>query len=198
MQEPNVPTSSPKSVDRDRASSERLGGAGQVGMFAEPTAVAGRSFPVAAVALAVVAVLVLVASLAFFGRHRAAANAAAGQASAAYAANVRLGGLEMSESTSLSGGKVTYVDGKITNAGTATVTGVTVAVSFPSDNGQAQVETVPVYLIRMRQPEIDTEPMSAEPLAAGATKEFRLIFEDIKPDWNQQTPAIRVVGVAPQ
>ena len=166
-------------------------------MFAEPTAAAGRSFPTAAVALAAVSVLVLLAALVVLGRHKAATRPDQGRVAAGYGSNVRLGDVEMSESTNLAGGKETYVDGKITNAGPATVTAVTVEVAFASDNGGApQRETVPVDLIRMRQPEIDTEPVSAEPIAPGATKEFRLIFDDIKPEWNQQPPEIRVTAVS--
>ena len=188
MPEPTSPTSSPEPSHRDRAG----GGA----MFTEPTAAGGRSFPAAAVALAAVSVLVLLVALVILGRHKSAAPSA-GQVAAGYGSNVRLGGVEMSESTNLAGGKETYVDGKITNAGTATVTAVTVEVAFaPDTGGEPQRETVPVNLIRMRQPELDTEPVSAEPLAPGATKEFRLIFDDIKPEWNQQPPEIRVTSVS--
>ena len=166
-------------------------------MFAEPTAGEGRSFPTVPVALAAVAVLILLISLVILGRHKAASEPDEGQVAAGYAANVRLGDVEMSESTNLAGGKETYVDGKITNAGTATVTAVTVEVAFtPDTGGPPQQETVPVNLIRMRQPELDTEPVSAEPIAPGATKEFRLIFDDIKPEWNQQPPEIRVTSVS--
>lgn len=166
-------------------------------MFAEPGAAAGKSFPTAAVGLAVVAVLILLAALIFLGRHKAGAPGTDGAAamSAAYAGNVKLDGVEMSESTNMAGSKDTYLDGKITNSGPSTVTAVRVTVAFASDGGGSQTETVPVNLIRMRQPEVDTEPVSAEPIAPGATKEFRLIFDDIKPEWNQQTPEIRVTGV---
>ena len=167
-------------------------------MFAEPGAAAGRSFPTAAVGLAAVSVLILLVALIILGRRKTGAPGVAGAAtmSAAYAPNVKLDGVEMSESTNIAGGKETYLDGKITNAGTSTVTGVRVTVTFAADGGGAQTETVPVNLIRMRQPELDTEPVSAEPMAPGATKEFRLIFDDIKPEWNQQLPEIRVTGVA--
>jgi len=117
-------------------------------------------------------------------------------ASAAYAANLELTNEQMSESTSLSGGKSTYIDGHIANKGAATVTGVTVQVSFANDVAMPpQVETLPLTLIRMREPYIDTEPVSAAPLGPGAEADFRLIFEDIHDNWNQQTPAVRVVGV---
>ncbi len=167
-------------------------------MFREPGAAAERSFPTAAVAIAGVAVLILLALFVAIGRRGPAGSSANPDAAgAAYASHVKLSDVEMSESTSFSGGKETYLDGKVTNAGPATVTGVRVQVTFAADGGGVpQVETVPVNLIRMRQPEIDTEPVSAEPLTPGATKEFRLIFDDVKPEWNQQVPEIRVIGVA--
>lgn len=169
-------------------------------MFSEPTAAAGRSFPAMPVVLAAVAVILgLLVALGALKRHQngsaASLGAGAGQVSAAYAPNLHLAGIEMSESTSFSGGKETYLDGKVSNSGSATVTGATAQVTFASDGGTPQVETVPVNLIRMRQPYVDTAPISAAPIAPGATAEFRLIFDDVKPEWNQQVPEIRVTGV---
>jgi hypothetical protein len=48
----------------------------------------------------------------------------------AYAASLPISGLAMSESSNLAGGKVTYLDGHITNTGARTVTGITVQVLF--------------------------------------------------------------------
>ena len=62
----------------------------------------------------------------------------------------------MSESSNLAGGKVTYLDGHITNTGTRTVTGITVQVLFRTFAHEvAQNETQPLKLIRMREPYID-------------------------------------------
>jgi len=167
-------------------------------MFAEPPA-ADKSFPTVPVAIAAVVVLVLIAVLVFLGRRHGAANPGAPdtlQPVAAYAPNLKLSGLAMSESTSFSGGKSTFIDGRVSNTGPSTVTGITVQVLFASDAGGApQLETVPLNLIRTRQPYVDTEPVSAEPLSPGAGAEFRLIFEGIRPEWNQQVPEIHIVGV---
>ena len=174
----------------------RTGGGG---MFAEPTAPVERDFPTVPVGIAVIAVLVIMAVLVFVGkRHSGAAGAPDTlRPLAEYARNLKLSGLEMSESTSFSGGKSTFVDGHVINAGPATVTAITVQVLFASDAGGApQLETVPVNLVRTRQPYVDTEPVSAAPLAPGAGADFRLIFEGIKPEWNQQMPEIHVVDVA--
>jgi hypothetical protein len=48
----------------------------------------------------------------------------------------------------------------------------------------------------MREPYVDTQPVSASPLAPGAEGDFRLTFEDVSDNWNQQMPRIRVTQVA--
>ena len=59
-----------------------------------------------------------------------------------------------------------------------------------------QVETTPLNLIRTHEPYIDTQPIADAPLAPGDEREFRLIFEDIQSNWNQQLPEIHVVKVS--
>ena len=114
-----------------------------------------------------------------------------------YAATLTFSDVQMSESTSLSGGKSTYIDGHVKNAGTKTVTGATVQVLFANDMAlPPQVETLPVALIRTHETYVDTQPISDAPLAPGDEKEFRLIFEDVATNWNQQLPEIRVVKVS--
>jgi hypothetical protein len=116
------------------------------------------------------------------------------QAPAPYAANLGLSQLAMSESTSLSGGKSTYIDGHIHNTGNETVTGATLQVVFANDQAMpAQIETVPLSLIRTREPYVDTQPVSAAPLKPGDEREFRLIFESIPQNWNTQMPEIRII-----
>ena len=167
-------------------------------LFQEPVR-ESRGFSGAAVAVAAAAVLVIAAALITIGRRHTAASGApdALRPLAAYAASLHFSGLALSESTSFSGGKSTFIDGHVTNAGPATVTGITVQLLFASENGGApQLETGPVTLVRTRQPYVDTQPVSAAPLAPGAGSDFRLIFEGIRPEWNQQTPEIHVVAVA--
>jgi hypothetical protein len=114
----------------------------------------------------------------------------------AYAASLPLTDLAMSESANLSGGKVTYIDGHIANLGNRTVTGVTVQVLFRNFAHEvAQNETQPLKLIRMREPYIDVEPVSAAPLKPGSTRDFRLIFDAVSPDWDGAYPELRVIHV---
>lgn len=152
--------------------------------------------PVAAAISVAVIVLLLVVLLG----HRTsspATSAAAGPAPAdPYANKLELTDIQMSESSNFAGGKVTYLDGHITNRGDKTVTAVSVQVTFNNDIGELpQRMTVPMNLIRAHQPYIDTEHISVSPLVPGATKEFRLIFEGITPIWNQQMPQGQVVHV---
>jgi hypothetical protein len=114
----------------------------------------------------------------------------------AYAASLPITNLAMSESANLAGGKVTYIDGHIANQGNRIVTGITVQILFHTFAHEvAQNETQPLKLIRMREPYVDLEPVSAAPLAPGASQDFRLIFDAVSPDWDGNYPEIRVLHV---
>ena len=113
-----------------------------------------------------------------------------------YTRNLTFSQLAMSQSTSISGGTSTFIDGHVRNSGNRTLTGVTVQVLFGNDEGMApQVETLPLSLIRAHEPYVDTEPLSVAPLKPGDEKEFRLIFERIPENWNQMLPELHVVKV---
>ena len=113
-----------------------------------------------------------------------------------YAGSLPFTNLAMSESANLAGGKVTYLDGHIANQGTRTVTGVSVQVLFRNYAHEvAQNETQPLKLIRMRDPYIDVEPVSAAPLKPGGEQDFRLIFDAVSPDWDGAYPELRVIHV---
>lgn len=113
-----------------------------------------------------------------------------------YAASLPISQLAMSESANLAGGKVTYLDGHIANTGPRIVTGVTVQVLFRDPAHEvAQNETQPLKLIRMREPYIDVEPVSAAPLKPGDQRDFRLIFDTVAQDWDGAYPEVRIVHV---
>ena len=164
-------------------------------MFTDP--VPKRGFPAAAVAIAAVAVAILIIFFVFMGKRGAPTPPPNTLLPvAAYASNLPLTNLQMSDSTSMSGGKQTYIEGHIANHGPKTVTGVTVQVVFSNDVSMPpQIETGPLSLIYMRQPYVDTHLISASPLAPGAEGDFRLIFDDISDNWNQQLPKIRITAV---
>jgi hypothetical protein len=113
-----------------------------------------------------------------------------------YAGSLQLTHMTMSESGNLAGGKVTYLDGHIANQGTRTVTAVTVQALFRDFAHEvAQNETLPLKLIRVREPYIDVEPVSAAPLRPGGEQDFRLIFDRVSPDWDGAYPEIRILHV---
>jgi hypothetical protein len=139
---------------------------------------------------------VVLIGLVFATRHKPQASPNTIQPLAAYAAELPLSQLAMSESTSLSGGKSTFIDGHIQNAGAQTVSGVTVQVIFRNDEAMPpQLETLPLSVVRMREPYIDTQPISASPLKPGDERDFRLIFETIPTNWNTQMPEIHIISV---
>jgi hypothetical protein len=149
-------------------------------------------------AIAAAAVLVVAAIVVFMmERGKGAATVTPISAPAdPYAATLPITNLVMSESSNLAGGKVTYLDGHITNTGTKTVSGVLAQVLFRNAaNEVAQNETQPLKWIRTRDPYVDLEPVSAAPLNPGDSQDFRLIFDTVTPDWNGAYPEIRIVHV---
>jgi hypothetical protein len=116
-----------------------------------------------------------------------------------YAANLQIGKLEMSESSTMSGGKITYLDGHIVNQGKRVVNGITVQVLFRNVAHEVvQNETQPLTFIRTRDPYIDIEPVSAAPLKSGDAHDFRLIFDTVSNDWDGSYTEIRILHVAYQ
>jgi hypothetical protein len=156
----------------------------------------GGGVPVVAWGVAGLVVVAVLVGLVFATRHKSQAPPNTIQPLAAYAAELHLSQLAMSESTSLSGGKSTFIDGHIQNAGAETVNGISVQVIFRNDEAMPpQVETLPLSLIRTREPYIDIQPVSAAPLKPGDQRDFRLIFETIPTNWNTQMPEIHIISV---
>ncbi len=136
----------------------------------------------------------MASALVYLGRKKPAPALNTLQPADAYAASLPLTQLAMSESTNLSGGKLTYLDGHVTNTGNRTVTDITAQVVFSNDEAMPpQIDTVPLTLIRMKEPYIDTEPVSASPLKPGDDREFRLTFETVPENWNTQMPETRII-----
>ncbi len=149
-------------------------------------------------AFAGAAVLLLLAALLLLGRHgKQTANPGGANLAppAAYAASLPLSQIQMSDSTNLSGGKETYLDGIVTNTGKQTVRAITVQVGFRDDTGMlASKETLPLNLIHFREPYVDTQPVRAAPIKPGEAREFRLIFDAVPASWNGAYPEVRVIA----
>jgi hypothetical protein len=165
--------------------------------FFTPKPSESGSNPVVAWVVAGLVVLLAIAGLLLATHKKASVQGNTAQPLAAYAANLPLSQLAMSESENISGGKYTYIDGHIRNTGDQTVSGITVQVLFRNDvQLPPQIETQSLALIRTHEPYIDTQPVSASPLKPGDDREFRLTFETIPGNWNYQMPEIHVVQVA--
>jgi hypothetical protein len=181
----NSPLNPPASVKNNVKNNE---------MFASKPPESG-GIPVMAWGAAGLAVLVVVIVLVLAGRHKAAAPPTV-QPLAAYAASLPLSQLAMSESTSLSGGKSTFIDGHVQNTGPQTVSGITVQVLFRNEEAMPpQIDTLPLSLVRSKEPYIDTQSVASAPLKPGDERDFRLIFESIPANWNSQMPEIRIIKV---
>lgn len=113
-----------------------------------------------------------------------------------YAANLKFSDLKLSQAQNFVGATVTYVDGTVGNTGDKTVTHVSIRVTFKDLYDQvAQVEDVPLKVLRTAGPYPDTADLSVAPLAPGETKPFRLIFEHVSEQWNQAYPQLQVTNV---
>lgn len=108
-----------------------LGSAPPTEIFAPPP-VRSSGMPLSAWLIAGAVILAVVGALLLAGNRRTPAISGV-QPADAYASNLELSQLQMSESTSLSGGKSTFIDGHIRNSGSSTVTGVTVQVLFRNE-----------------------------------------------------------------
>jgi hypothetical protein len=143
--------------------------------------------------------VVVAAAIVIFIMERGQTRATVTPISAAtdpYAASLAISNVVMSESSNLAGGKVTYIDGHITNNGPKTVTGIWAQVLFRNVASEvAQNETQPLKWIRTRDPYVDLEPASAAPMKPGESHDFRMIFDTVTPDWNGAYPEIRIVRV---
>jgi hypothetical protein len=150
------------------------------------------------VVIAATAVLVVAAAVVLVMEHgkRSATVAPVAAAPDPYASSLPVTGLQMSESANLAGGKVTYLDGHIANKGDRTVTGISVQVLFRNAAQEvAQNETQQLKFIRVRDPYVDLEPVSAAPLKPGEERDFRLIFDTVTPDWDGAYPQLRILHV---
>ena len=145
-------------------------------------------------ALAAFAVLLVLGIAAVATLRRSPARTGEIRSADAYAVHLQISGLELSEATNGTGGKAIYVDGTLANTGSSTLTGALVQVAFASNDGSPpQRETLPLTLVRTREPYVDLQPVSSSPIWPGEHREFRLIFESVPANWDVKPPSIQVV-----
>ena len=148
-------------------------------------------------AIGAVIIVVIVGAILIFGRPARQAGPAAVDP---YSENLRVSDLKLSTAANFVGASVTYLDGKITNVGGKTLSGVTVEAVFRNSMGQiVQREILPVMLYHTGiQGIADVAPLSAAPLMPNQTRDFRMTFEHISADWNQGFPELRFLKIATQ
>jgi hypothetical protein len=141
-------------------------------------------------------VLLALGALILAGR---SARSTAASAVDPYVKNLQLSDFKLSQAENFVGGNVTYLEGKVTNAGNKSVSGAQVRVVFKNSLDEvAQSENLTLMAITARQPYVDTAPLSAQPLKPGETREFRLTFEHVTADWNGAMPEVAVQSVTTQ
>jgi hypothetical protein len=146
----------------------------------------------------VIAAVILVAALALvyaIGRNGSKPGVKA-VAAPAYASKLQVGDLHLSTAENFVGGRVTYIDGKIANAGDKTLIGAQVEVIFRNNLGEiVDRQMQPLRVEASPLGHRDWVALNLAPLAPGNTVPFRFTFEHISADWNQGYPEIRFVDV---
>ena len=113
-----------------------------------------------------------------------------------YVKNLQLSDFKLSQAENFVGGNVTYLEGKVSNAGNKAVTGAQIRVIFKNSLDEvSQSETLPLMVITARQPYIDTADLRSQRLKPGDSRDFRLTFEHVTADWNGALPDVSVQSV---
>jgi len=164
-----------------------------MGGFIQPSPVAEeRDTSRRTIVIAIVVILAIVAVVALLLRGKPKTA----PAPPPYAAQLKFSDLKMSQAQNFVGASVTYVDGILTNEGDKTLTHALVRVTFKDLYGQvAQIEEVPLKILRTSGPYPDTVDLSTSPLVPRQSQPFRLIFEHISEQWNQAYPDLQIVDV---
>ncbi len=102
----------------------------------------------------------------------------------AYVNNLELSDVRLQAAENFMQQQVVEVDGKITNKGDRPLNSVDVYCLFYGVNGQmVHRERVPIVHAK------------GKPLNPGATREFRLPFDTLPPNWNQTMPHLVVARI---
>lgn len=113
-----------------------------------------------------------------------------------YASNVKITDLKMSAAENFVGASVTYIDGTVTNSGDKTVIHAMIHTTFRNSmNESAQIEDIPLRVLQASGPYPDAVDLAVSPLTPGQSKPFRLTFEHVTADWNQNYPELQVTDV---
>jgi hypothetical protein len=114
-----------------------------------------------------------------------------------YIAKLQISDLNMATAENFAGGRVTYIQGRITNTGDRKLTAARVQVIFKNSLGEVtQNEVLPLMVLLPNTPYVDYGPLDRAPLAPGQARDFRLTLEHITQDWDGQKPDVKVVNVS--
>ena len=101
--------------------------------------------------------------------------------------------LKMSEVENFAGGNVTYIEGKVVNNGDKTLKAATVESIFRNSLGevvQTDKQNLKVFSdVGLYQDAVDVRNAPLQPKEA---RPFRLAYDRISADWNQQYPELRI------
>ena len=114
----------------------------------------------------------------------------------AYASKLQFDEMKMTVVENFVGGKVTHLEGRLTNTGDRTVSGVSVEVVFRNSMGEtAQKDTLAVKVHQQVGGYTDVVDLKTAPLKPGESRGFRLTFDHVSADWNRAYPELRVTAV---
>jgi flagellar basal body-associated protein FliL len=136
------------------------------------------------------AMLALLASVVFFWHSHSAvklsssASAMPTEEQKAYFPRLEITDARMSAAENFLGATVTYLDARVTNKGTKTVSRLDLDLTF--------VDTLNQVVLRERAHPVT---QSTPPLKPGEARAFRVTFEHMPMDWNQAAPAVVPVYV---
>jgi hypothetical protein len=144
-----------------------------------------------ALILAVAAVAVIIGAFYFSpgrqsppGANPQESHFAFGTADQAYAVSVHIENIALSRAENFINQEVTTLTADLVNAGSRSLRGVEVTVTFSDDLNQ----------IALRESRAVVVPPNP-PLAAGERRQFDIAFEHIPTSWNMQQPIVRITGL---
>jgi hypothetical protein len=158
--------------------------------MSDPAQPEGGGFNFALI-LAGAAIVVIVAAFYFSPGRQSPPGAAPpqshfafGAAEQAYAASVHVENIALSRAENFINQEVTTLTADLVNAGSRSLRGVEVTITFADDMNQ----------IALRESRAVVAPPNP-PLAAGERRQFDIAFEHIPTSWNMQQPMVRITGL---
>jgi hypothetical protein len=144
-----------------------------------------------ALILAVAAIVVIVGAFYFSPGRQSPPGAAPqeshfafGAAEQAYAASIHIENIALSRAENFLNQEVTTLTADLVNAGSRSLRGVEVTITFSDDLNQ-------IALRESRAVVVPTSPA----LAGGERRQFDIAFEHIPTSWNMQQPIVRITGL---